>query len=107
MEHENDKENIQKAQRFIQKQVVLATLRQNSTIAEICQQFGVVESQVYKWRNQALANMEEAFAYGKKLGSEVHEQEIARLHQKIGKLTVERDFLEHAWSRYQSKKEGV
>jgi len=83
---------------------VLAVLRQDRTIAEICQQFGVVESQVYKWRNQALANMEEAFAYGKKFGADAQEQEIAHLHQKIGKLTVERDFLEHAWSRYQSKK---
>ncbi len=84
--------------------MVLAVLRQDRTIAEICQQFGVAESQVYKWRNQAMANMEEAFARGKKFGTEAHEQEIARLHQKIGKLTVERDFLEHAWSAYQSKK---
>lgn len=93
--------------RTFRKQVVLATLKQNSTITEICQQFSVVESQVYKWRNQALADMEEAFAHGKKFGAEAHEQEIAHLHQKIGKLTVERDFLEHVWSRYQSKKESV
>ena len=87
------------------KQVVLAALKQNSTVAEICQQFGIAESQVYKWRNEVLASMEDAFAHGKKTGAEAHEQEIARLHQKIGKLTVERDFLEHVWSRYQARKE--
>lgn len=101
------KRTFRKHNSAFKKQVVLAALRQNSTIAEICQQFSIVESQVYKWRNQALANMEEAFTYGKKVGAEVHEQEVACLHQKIGKLTVERDFLEHAWSRYQSKKESI
>ena len=82
----------------------MAALRQDRTIAEICQQFSVAESQVYKWRNQALANMEEAFTHGKKFGDEARENEIAHLHQKIGKLTVERDFLEHVWSTCQSKK---
>ena len=89
------------------KQVALATLRQDNTIAEICQQFSIAASQVYKWRDQALANMEEAFVYGKKFGADAHEHEIAKLHQKIGKLTVERDFLEHVWSRYQAKKENT
>lgn len=101
------KRTFKKYNSAFKKQVVLAALRQNSTIAEICQQFGIVESQVYKWRNKVIESMEEAFSYGKKTGVEEHEREVACLHQKIGKLTVERDFLEHAWSRYQSRKESA
>jgi len=86
------------------KQVVLAALKQTNTMAEICQQFEIAESQVYKWRNKAIAHMEEAFDRGKKTGAERYEHEIAQLHQKIGKLTVERDFLEQSWTRYQSRK---
>lgn len=85
----------------------MAALRQDCTISEICQRFGIVESQVYNWRNRALDQMEEAFAYGKKFGPEEREREVAVLHQKIGKLTVERDFLEHVWSRYRANKENA
>ena len=101
------KRTMKKHNGAFKKQVVLAALRQNCTISEICQQFGIAESQVYNWRNRALAHLEEAFVRGKKSGPEEHEQEIAKLHQKIGKITMERDFLEHAWSRYQTKKESV
>jgi len=85
-------------------QVVLATLRQDKPIAELCQEFGLKASQIYTWRNKALENMSEAFKKGSNGSNKEYEKEIANLHQKIGKLTVERDFLENVWSRYQCKR---
>ena len=86
------------------KRVVLASLRQDKTIAELCQEFGVAESQIYKWRSRVLEQMEDAFVKGRKSNREEQAQEISRLHQKIGQLTVERDFLDDVWSRYQGRK---
>lgn len=87
------------------KRVVLATLKQDKTIAELCQQFGIYESQIYAWKSQALTCLEESFQKGSGKGKgREYEQEIARLHQKIGKLTVEQDFLEGAWSQCQGKR---
>ena len=99
------KRNFRKHSNAFKKQVVLAALRQDKTMAEICQEFGLYESQVYKWRSQALAYLEEAFIKGKaKKAEQTHTKEIAQLHQKIGQLTVEHDFLENAWSIYQGKR---
>ncbi len=99
------KRNWRKHSSAFKKQVVLSTLRQDKTITEICQEFELVESQVYQWKAQALKFMEDAFKRGKKQKNlEDNKEKVDQLHRMIGKLTVERDFLENAWSRYQTKK---
>ncbi len=99
------KRNWRKHSSAFKKQVVLSTLRQDKTITEVCQEFELVESQVYQWKTQALEFIEDAFKRGKKQKNlEENKEEIDRLHRIIGKLTVERDFLENVWSRYQKRK---
>jgi len=89
------------------KQVVLAALRQNKTIAEICQEFNLYESQISQWKSQALEHLEEAFKKGNARNAlQSHEKEMAQLHQKIGELLMERDSLETIWSRYRGTKRG-
>lgn len=98
------KRQYKKHSNAFKKRVVLASLRQDKTTAELCQEFGVAESQIYNWRSRVLEQMEEAFVTGKKNNTEEQEHKISMLHQKIGQLTVERDFLENVWSRFQRKK---
>ena len=78
--------------------VALAALKGDKTVAELCQEFGVVSSQVYKWK-QSLAE------HGSKIFDEAqpsekeHENQISTLHKVIGKLKAENDFLEQVLGR--------
>lgn len=78
-------------------QVVLATLSGKETISEICQRFEVAESLVHKWRKQLLEAGEQIFAKPSDKGIDkqlqAKDKEIEKLYNKVGRLTIERDFL--------------
>jgi transposase-like protein len=79
--------------------VALAAVRKQETVAEIARRHKVHANVVYKWRRQLLDNLARAFeaeqaASGDALGRE------AELLQKIGELTVERDFLSAGLGRF-------
>lgn len=74
--------------------VALAVLKGNKPAAAICQEFGVISSQIYLWKKLLEENGAEIFSSNKK--TENHDSEIDKLHSIIGKLTVERDFLSRA-----------
>lgn len=80
-------------------QVVLAALREDRTIAELSQEYGVHATVIHRWKKEAIASIEAGFSGA----LERHEKDesvlIKELHAKIGKLTVERDFLEEASNR--------
>lgn len=74
--------------------VALTALRGKQTIADICQEYGVAESMVHKWKRQLLDGGESIFESSKKTNpKQLFEKERAKLYEKIGQLTVERDFL--------------
>ena len=75
--------------------VALEEIRGDLTMAQICSKYQVAESLVHKWRKQLLDNGGDIFE-GKKEASAASTTDIDRLHAKIGKLTLERDFLETA-----------
>jgi len=79
--------------------VALAAIRGDKTISEIASQYGVHVNQVSCWKKIALDNLEAPFAGNHAVFSDKHDDEIKELHAKIGELTVERDFLEHALNR--------
>lgn len=73
--------------------VALKAIQGNQTTAELCQEYGVVSSQIYKWKKALLDQGSEIFEKGSAASLD-SSAEIERLHAKIGRLTIENDFLE-------------
>jgi len=71
--------------------VALEAIKGSRTVPELCQEFGVVSSQIYVWKNQLEDHG--AGIFEKKQESKKDAVNIEKLHAVIGRLTVERDFL--------------
>lgn len=79
--------------------VALAALSGEKTLAELSSEFGVHQTLIRNWVKQLKGSASGIFS-GKIQSEETKkEKEIHELHAKIGKLTVERDFLASAWER--------
>ncbi len=54
---------------------------------------------ITQWKRHAVEGLEDVFSSKRKKVEFSHESEIKNLHEKIGQLTVERDFLVKAFNR--------
>lgn len=79
--------------------VALEALRGDRTIQEIAGKHQVHPNQVSVWKRQAMDGLDAVFSNGSETDRRDHEAEIERLHAKIGRLTVERDFLSKGLKR--------
>ena len=78
--------------------VALAAIRGDRTLAELAAQFDVHPNQIQDWKKKLMSGAEEVFGAGAP-SSESKEREAEKLHAKIGRLTMENDFLAKALGR--------
>ena len=79
--------------------VALAALSGSKTIAELSAEYGVHQTQINRWVKQLKDGATGVFS-GECLSEERRkEKDIAKLHEKIGQLIIERDFLAEAWGK--------
>jgi transposase len=75
--------------------VALAAVREDSTVAELSSCYGVHASQIHAWKKTVIDGLGSLFAKGKGGASDTAPAEdarMAKLYEKIGELTIERDF---------------
>ena len=56
-------------------------------------------NQVSQWKRMASERLAELFERGAGPGQDKRKAELRKLHEKIGQLVIERDFLKAAWER--------
>ena len=79
--------------------VAIAALRGDKTIAELCQMYGIISSQLFKWK-KALVEGGAVVFNQKTSTTESTSVEIDKLHATIGRLKVENNFLERVLGKY-------
>ncbi len=82
-------------------EIALQAIKNETTLNEICKKHDVSPSQVHAWKKQLLEQGSQLFDKLNKSVKVATEHEDAQrvLYEKIGELTVERDFLKKSWSK--------
>lgn len=86
-------------------EIALLAIKGETTLSTICQRYQVSPSQAHAWKKELLERGAEVFGkVTKKQKPEVNLEDAQRkLFEKIGQLTVERDFLKKSWDTYHEK----
>jgi transposase len=79
--------------------VALEALRGELTIAQLVSKHGVHQTLINAWKRQAVEGMAAVFSGKAEAAETAREDEVEKLHAKIGQLVVERDFLRKASGR--------
>lgn len=82
-------------------EIALLAIKGEVTLNELCKRYQVAPSQIHAWRKQLLEQGAELFGKSDKSKTTLsdHERTERKLYEKIGQLTVERDFLKKAWGK--------
>ena len=73
--------------------VVLASLKEDKTLAELGQHYKLAPTQISKWKREFILGAEQVFSSPQKREKSEVETERDRLLKTIGELKVENDFL--------------
>ena len=76
--------------------VALEAVKEEQTLIQLSERFQVHPNQITEWKKQLLEKAPEVFEKGKK---NPNEPDVKELHAKIGRLTMENDFLSVALGR--------
>jgi len=78
--------------------IALIAHKGEETIEEICRRYKVAASQVHAWKKRLISEGPEVFGKSKESNTGVNlSKEMSALYEKIGQLTMERDYLKKAW----------
>ena len=77
--------------------VAKEALRGDRTVQQIAARHQLHPNQVSQWKRTASERLAELFERAAKAGQDEREAELRKLHEKIGQLVIERDFLKSAW----------
>lgn len=88
------KKNRRKFSSTFKAKVAIEALKERETLAELCKRYELHPNLISKWKRELIDNSAKLFENGK---SEENKVDIEKLYSKIGKLEVERDFLEKAY----------
>jgi transposase len=73
--------------------VALEALREEMTLAELAKKHDIHPNMISNWKKQIIVNAQEIFSGKTKTFDKSREEENKDLHAKIGRLTIEVDFL--------------
>jgi transposase len=79
--------------------VALEALVGDRTLAELAAKHNVHPNMISAWKRLARERLPDLFSKKAERGDASREAEIKELHEKIGRLTVEKDFLAKAFGR--------
>ncbi len=72
--------------------VALAAIKNEETIAELAQRFGIHPTMISTWKKSLLDGVTDIFDKNHK-SQKQNDKQVDELYRQIGKLKVERDFL--------------
>ncbi len=89
-------------------EIALLAVKNETTLSAICQRYEVAPSLVHKWKKQLIEQGAALFAGNDKAQETAAEIERrqSKLYEKIGQLTVERDFLKKSWGKLPGNGDG-
>jgi len=79
--------------------VALEALAGELTMAQLAAKHDVHPNMIAQWKAKAKEGLIDVFANGKGRKAKSREDDVEKLHAKIGQLTMERDFLSKAFGR--------
>jgi transposase len=74
--------------------IALEALRESKTMTELCQEYDLHANQIIDWKRQLLEGASSVFGQAAPKAIDT-----SALEAKIGRLTMENDFLEHALTK--------
>ena len=79
--------------------VAMEALRGELTASQVATKHGVHQTMIGDWKHQAMEGLVLVFSGKTEAKEGIREEDLEKLHAKIGQLVVERDFLAKASGR--------
>ena len=79
--------------------VAMEALRGERTLSQLATKHGVHQTMIGDWKRRAMEGLMSVFSGKAEAREGIREEELEKLHAKIGQLVVERDFLAKASGR--------